>query len=548
MAIIMKFCIFFVVASCLSAIESKVPRPRGVPISKASFYQGSDKFKCFDGHASIPLKFVNDDYCDCSDGSDEPGTAACSNGKFHCTNAGFRPMNLPSSRINDHICDCCDGSDEYTTATICPNTCRELGAQARVEKEKNRLLLAEGHKTYEDYCKQGKQAREEKNNRKETLLRRKDELKQERDNLEAIKNEKETPEKEAKETHKKAWEEIKQQNLERKEERRIQEAFDDLDTNGDNWVTPSEIQVHKEFDIDNNGDVSMEEAKEYLEDQDQVAPDLFKESVWPNIKDIFKMTEKEPDPELEKMERILDADMAREQNRQVPPHPHLARDVDELNEDDDENMDETDDDVDDEEEDDEEGEEFEETENPAPSSSEKKEGDGMPDYDEATKKLIEEADHARGNFAQVDTQFKNLEKEIEDIQNDWKNDFGPNDEFYPLFKQCFEYTESQYTYKLCPFDKTSQRGKQGGAETSLGRWNDWKGPDDNKYKVMLFDNGQGCWNGPNRSVKVLVACSVKNELIAASEPNRCEYEFKFLSPAACHQVPIEHKDTEHDEL
>lgn len=37
------------------------------------FYDESKPFTCLDGSATIPFDQVNDDYCDCKDGSDEPG-------------------------------------------------------------------------------------------------------------------------------------------------------------------------------------------------------------------------------------------------------------------------------------------------------------------------------------------------------------------------------------------------------------------------------------------------------------------------------------------
>jgi protein kinase C substrate 80K-H len=72
---------------------------------EAALYQPvNGKFTCADGSLTIPFERVNDDYCDCDDGSDEPGTAACPNGVFYCANAGHRPAEIPSSRVNDGLC------------------------------------------------------------------------------------------------------------------------------------------------------------------------------------------------------------------------------------------------------------------------------------------------------------------------------------------------------------------------------------------------------------------------------------------------------------
>ena len=40
---------------------------------EASLYVEGKDFSCFDGSTKVPFGHINDDYCDCLDGSDEPG-------------------------------------------------------------------------------------------------------------------------------------------------------------------------------------------------------------------------------------------------------------------------------------------------------------------------------------------------------------------------------------------------------------------------------------------------------------------------------------------
>ena len=91
------------------------------------------------------------------DGSDEPGTAACPNGRFYCANRGFKPSLIPSSRVNDGICDCCDGGDEWAQVTgiPCQNNCDELGAADRIERERMEKIVQEALKMKAELAARG---------------------------------------------------------------------------------------------------------------------------------------------------------------------------------------------------------------------------------------------------------------------------------------------------------------------------------------------------------------------------------------------------------
>jgi len=67
------------------------------------------EFQCLYSKEFISFDAVNDNYCDCKDGSDEPGTSACSNAilsfnndsKFFCKNKNFKSKLISHSKVNE---------------------------------------------------------------------------------------------------------------------------------------------------------------------------------------------------------------------------------------------------------------------------------------------------------------------------------------------------------------------------------------------------------------------------------------------------------------
>ncbi|XP_039971424.1 glucosidase 2 subunit beta [Xiphias gladius] len=509
---------------CVGVSAVEVQRPRGVPLTKRQFYEEGKPFTCLDDSRTISFDRVNDDYCDCQDGSDEPGTAACPNGSFHCTNAGFRPAFIPSSRVNDGICDCCDTTDEYNSGAACQNTCRELGRKERESLQKMAEIAKEGFMLKKQLIQEAKRSLEDK---KAKVVDHQVSKKDLEDKVEALRTVKETaeqPEKEAKERHLKAWEDQKALIRMEKDKARLAEVFLELDDDADGFVSVAEFVSHSELDPDPDSDGSFTEAEAQglLGGVDKVDTVAF-EAVWNNIKEKY-ISEATADtaapvetPQEELREPVSDNDSEQYPEDDIPEDGE---------EDDEEDEDDDPDDAD------------YKTHHTMPAQEKKDDDDDegtMPPYDQETQTLIDAAQKARDEFdateralREVDDQIKNLEKEI-------SFDFGPDAEFAYLYNQCYELTTSEYIYRLCPFNRVSQKPKYGGSETNLGTWGKWAGPEDNIHSMMKYEHGTGCWQGPNRSTTVKITCGTETVVTSTSEPSRCEYLMEFTSPAICQE-------------
>ncbi|CAD7948072.1 unnamed protein product [Amoebophrya sp. A25] len=99
-------------------------------------------------HPKLRPDMINDGFCDCLNGLDEPETSACAGltsetvgdvqpNLFFCKNEGAKSKFVYSSQVSDGICDCCDTSDEppaLGASPACSNTCQEEGISYREQR------------------------------------------------------------------------------------------------------------------------------------------------------------------------------------------------------------------------------------------------------------------------------------------------------------------------------------------------------------------------------------------------------------------------------
>eukprot|EP00026_Physarum_polycephalum_P006429 Phypoly_transcript_06471.p1 GENE.Phypoly_transcript_06471~~Phypoly_transcript_06471.p1 ORF type:complete len:578 (+),score=148.43 Phypoly_transcript_06471:27-1736(+) len=532
---------------------------RGVSPYELQFYK-EDPFKCRNEPTRIiPRSSINDNYCDCADGSDEPGTSACANGMFYCVNKGYKGESIFSSQVNDGICDCCDGSDESEGKVKCTNDCEAKGVELRKQREAEKEKIQKGLQIKEQWIADAAKTLAEKRESIDGLKAEVEKLKKVVEDLEAEKRgfeEKEKAEQDVINERKKELERIEQERLQKEapptppeNEQQEQEALKQLLENKgeENKETSEEAKEPAEEPAEQHDEESQPPQPATYDETpspppsptpDSSSPDSTSPTPTPTTPSPPSPPSHIPSPRgpHSSKSRSRFGRNARpgppghEESRppatpQQPPQPEeeteLLKTIREGNK-----------------------EAIDQQQEPTIinklfqtyesfknwlvpvlqsyhilSTEEEKQ---LAFYTEGKRKIEDELSQVRRDLSTAESNLRSTEEIL-------SRDFGPNNEFFALNGNCYEHKTREYTYTVCPFGDVKQ------AHTSLGKFEKW----DPAYTVMSFTEGQQCWGGPKRSAKVTLLCGAENELHDIQEPNKCEYAMKLNTPAACTAAPLE---------
>ncbi len=512
----------------------------------------TDYFVCLDQSKTIPFSAVNDDYCDCPDGSDEPGTSACPNGQFHCINEGYKGITISSARVNDGICDeeCCDGSDEYSGLIDCPNSCESFAIAAKKKADEERRViqqaLAEKNKMVEKgkpligtHAKQAR-ALQSKLNGIDTRIGQAQSIKEEASK------------------YKLKWDTFQREMTEQSSLRAcpskleayknalqdIKNEFSALE-NKYNRLLSVVRHFEKIFKADsvNETITDNQSIKKHPSKRELVAHDTTDEVVQQALLDAFEQWEE--DPEMYQYEPIhkdvsfdhLETNEYEEHdvknlspcmNPEAPLHLCFAYLWDMAGE---------------------------VGTNTFSSDTWFKifqtvKEQIMPGLE--GRALVRDPARAQQRLNELYHEKSEIERQLQTAEAKARLDLGPDGVFDPLYGECMDVNSASHVYEVCFMKSVTQKdiGQTWSGGNDLGKFSRW-GPrdlaqltDENKYHNMMYTNGASCGGQLKRSTLVKLVCGGENELVDVYEVETCVYVITMRTPAVC----SEHDLTRHDEL
>ncbi|PVV02539.1 hypothetical protein BB560_003004 [Smittium megazygosporum] len=531
-------------------------------------------FACFDGKKKIPFDRVNDDYCDCEDGSDEPGTAACANGKFYCKNVGFKPAYIDSAKVNDGICDeeCCDGSDEWETGVKCENICEKLGEESRkleIERNANRLkgglikefLKIKAQKIFAGYAKDLEEIRAERAK-----------LEPELNELEAKVEKLKLQEQEIKDKHQlrsgkqkkaednalKAAISLRRLYLQLKSNYEIRLAtiikllkevesnhnpeFDDpavkeaLKLYKRKLRNSDQVRIFSEFDIlANEDDEASQNLKKETEKSDEANFQSCEQAY-----QIYKGFKAQFQPDYEDMYKII-ADLEKNYNRNLhdlaiksATSEFVSLSEKWLQEDEPLKKDQK------------ESSKWETTVEKYKNEISKENSGAATneEYSDEEKKVVNDLNTANIDLGALRTKNADFDNRLSSISEITDADLGPEKVFLAIRNECIGFNAAEYVYEVCFLGSASQVADKDNSRIALGKFKEYGVQDapsgkTTNYNKHLFLNGQHCWNGPERSAHLTFECGSNSTILTVTEPEKCEYHMKATSPAVCPDLSSE---------
>jgi len=152
--------------------------------------------------------------------------------------------------------------------------------------------------------------------------------------------------------------------------------------------------------------------------------------------------------------------------------------------------------------------------------------------------IVTEVSNLEEAKRESDSSLSKLRREIDVLEKKIggrdEHKYGADGELYGIRDSCYAVESGKYEYEVCMFKKATQRDKgQKGGGTHLGNWAGMSRDEESGQRVMKWDKGTKCWNGPARSATVYVTCGAETKLLTADEPSTCEYVFTMESHIAC---------------